>query len=284
MGPGTAKRRARKLGMLGFRFLLVAFFALVAAAVIFDLSHPWWWNLAPLLLAFVLVTVLNRTGGAPDSTRAAREPVEVAPPVTGRWSALNSPADRTPSHGTHAYGQTFAIDIVAEPEPGARPGFRVLWPLVRRSSDFPAFGAPLLAVADGTVVRVEDGRRDHLSRTSLPALLYLMLVEGDLRQLGGVRRIVGNHVVLDLGDGVHALYAHVQRGSFTVREGDRVRAGQPIARCGNSGNSSEPHVHFQLMDGPDPDTARGLPFTWRGLGVPRNGEVFRADDPASAPA
>ncbi|MFG3130483.1 M23 family metallopeptidase [Streptomyces tendae] len=272
---------ARKLAMITFRVLQLAFLALVVVGVLFDPGYPWWSVFLPLVLAYVLITVANRwNGGAPDAPGRSREPVETAPPVTGRWSALNSPADRTPSHGVHAYGQTFAIDLVAEPEPGARPGFRALWPLARQSRDFPAFGAPLLAVADGTVVRADDGQRDHLSRTSLPTLLYLMLVEGSVRELAGARRIVGNHLVLDLGDGVHALYAHVQRGSFAVREGDRVRAGQVLARCGNTGNSTEPHVHFQLMDGPDPDSARGVPFTWTGIGVPRNGEIF--ETPSSA--
>ncbi|NEB12134.1 M23 family metallopeptidase [Streptomyces coelicoflavus] len=272
----------RKLAMITFRALQLAFLALVAVGVLFDPGVPWWCVFLPLVLAHALITVVNRwNGGAPDAPGRSREPVGVAPPVTGRWSALNSPADRTPSHGIHAYGQTFAIDLVAEPEPGARPGFRALWPVARRPRDFPAFGAPLLAVADGTVVRADDGQRDHLSRTSLPALLYLMVVEGSVREMAGVRRIVGNHLILDLGDGTHALYAHVRRGSFTVREGDRVRAGQVLARCGNTGNSTEPHVHFQLMDGPDPDTARGVPFTWHGIGVPRNGEVFEVAAPAS---
>lgn len=275
---------ARKLIGVTYRVLQFVFLGLVAAHLLLDLGYPWWWNFGPLVLAYVLVIVANRWGGAPDSPRAAPEPVEVAPPVTGRWSALNSPADRTPSHGTHAYGQTFAIDVVAEPEPGARPSFRWLWPLARRNRDFPAFGAPLLAVADATVVRAADDQRDHLSRTSLPALLYLMLLEASVRDLFGVRRIVGNHVVLDLGDGTYAMYAHVQRGSLAVREGDRVRAGQTLARCGNSGNSTEPHLHFQLMDGPDPDTARGIPFTWRGIGVPRNREIFEAPTTASQPA
>ncbi|MGW0462474.1 M23 family metallopeptidase [Streptomyces tendae] len=276
---------ARKLAMITFRVLQLAFLALVVVGVLFDPGYPWWSVFLPLVLAYVLITVVNRwNGGAPDAPGRSREPVEAAPPVTGRWSALNSPADRTPSHGVHAYGQTFAIDLVAEPEPGARPGFRALWPLARRSRDFPAFGAPLLAVADGTVARADDGQRDHLSRTSLPALLYLMLVEGSVRELAGARRIVGNHLVLDLGDGVHALYAHVRRGSFTVREGDRVRAGQMLARCGNTGNSTEPHVHFQLMDGPDPDSARGVPFTWTGIGVPRNGEIFETPSSAGSPA
>ncbi|MFC8871449.1 M23 family metallopeptidase [Streptomyces sp. NPDC057148] len=265
----------RKFAMITFRMLQLGFLALVAADLLVGLGHPFWWNFLPLALAYALITVVNRWGGgAPDAPRVTREPVETGPPVTGRWSALNSPADRTPSHGVHAYGQTFAIDLVAEPEPGARPGFRALWPVFRRNRDFPAFGAPLLAVADGKVVRADDGQRDHLSRNSLPALLYLMLVEGSLRELGGVRRIVGNHLVLDLGDGTYALYAHVRRGSFAVHEGERVRAGQVLAHCGNSGNSTEPHVHFQLMDGPDPDTARGVPFTWTDLGVPCNGEVF----------
>ncbi|MEU3895862.1 M23 family metallopeptidase [Streptomyces sp. NPDC045251] len=271
----------RKLAMTLFRALQLGFLALVAADVLFDLDHPFWLDFLPLVLAYALVTVVNRWGGgAPDAPSVVREPVETGPPVTGRWSALNSPADRTPSHGIHAYGQTFAIDLVAEPEPGARPGFRALWPVARRNHHFPAFGAPLVAVADGTVVRTDDGQRDHLSRNSLPALLYLMLVEGSVRELGGVCRIIGNHLVLDLGDGTYAMYAHVRRGSFAVREGDRVRAGQVLARCGNSGNSTEPHVHFQLMDGPDPDTARGVPFTWQGVGVPRNGEVFDVPEPA----
>lgn len=133
-------------------------------------------------------------------------------------------------------------------------------------------------MADATVVHASDGRRDHLSRNSGPALAYLMLVEASLRDMAGARWIVGNHLVLDLGDGTYAAYAHLRRGSLRVRAGDTVRAGQLLAHCGNSGNSTEPHVHFQLMDHPDLDVARGIPFTWRGIGVPANGEVFAAGE------
>ncbi len=73
----------------------------------------------------------------------------------------------------------------------------------------------------------------------------LLLVE-----LLGPGRILGNHVVLDLGDEVYAALAHLRRGSVRVRPGDRVAAGQQLAACGNSGNSTEPHLHFQLMDHP----------------------------------
>ncbi|MEV3852999.1 M23 family metallopeptidase [Streptomyces sp. NPDC050095] len=267
------------------RLLILAFLALVAFDLVKDSALALWQVFLPLPLAWAVSITMGRLS-ARHISAVDRAPVEVEPPVEGRWSAVNSPADRTPSHGTHVYGQTYAIDIVAEPEGAERPGFAPLWPVARAPRRFPAFGAPLFAVAEATVVHAEDGQRDHLSRNSLLGLAYLMLVEGESRGLAGARRVVGNHVVLDLGDGVHAVYAHVQRGSLTVRAGDRVRPGQLIARCGNSGNSTEPHLHFQLMDGPDLDTARGIPFSWRGAGVPKGCEKFTVDripaDPSSA--
>ncbi|WP_339152553.1 M23 family metallopeptidase [Streptomyces sp. F41] len=270
----------RKAMMVLYRVCWLVFVALVLVGVLTEPLLPFGLTFVPAALAVVIGFTLSRSG--PKEALGDRPAVEVDPPVTGRWSALNSPADKVPSHGTHVYGQTYAIDIVAEPETGdgeppARPPFRLFWPVARRNRDFPAFGAPLLAVADATVVRASDGQRDHLSRNSLPALAYLMLIEGAVRDMLGARRIIGNHVILDLGEGTYAVYAHVQRGSLEVKAGDTVRAGQRIGRVGNSGNTTEPHLHFHLMDGPDPDAARGVPFTWRGVGVPANGETFTVD-------
>ncbi|MFB7938536.1 M23 family metallopeptidase [Streptomyces sp. NPDC056049] len=272
-----SSRKIRKYCAVLHRLLWALFVAQALASVVVDPPYPYAVGWLPFLAAAALGTGLSVT-----ARRAAagvpREPVEVGPPVTGVWSALNSPADRVPSHGTRAYGQAYAIDIVAEDPDRLRPAFAALAPLARRPDAYPAFGAPLLAVADGTVVHAEDRQRDHLGRASLPALAYLLLVESAARSLAGPRRVTGNHLVLDLGNGTYAAYAHLRRGSLRVRPGDRVTAGQPLAACGNSGNSTEPHVHFQLMDGPDLDTARGVPFTWRGVGVPRNGETFSVSE------
>ncbi|MET8687767.1 M23 family metallopeptidase [Streptomyces sp. NPDC004732] len=267
--------RQRKTAVLLQRLLLLFVAAHLVIIFTVDPPYPRWLGFVAAVGVFVISYALSA-----DARREAKvsEPpaaVEVAPPVTGRWSALNSPADKVPSHGTRGYGQAYAIDIVAEPAAGpARPAFAWLWPVARGNRAFPAFGAPLLAVADATVVHAEDGQRDHLSRGSLAGVLYLFVVEGFVRSLGGARRIVGNHVILDLGEGTYAAYAHVQQGSLAVRAGDKVLAGQHLGNCGNSGNSTEPHVHFQLMDGPDLDTARGVPFSWHGVGVPANGEKF----------
>ncbi|MFF5934825.1 M23 family metallopeptidase [Streptomyces sp. NPDC012508] len=266
---------SRKFAVVLHRTLWLVFVVQALGSVLVDPPYPYGAGWLPAIAAAALGITLSLTARR-RMAAAPRDAVEVEPPVTGRWSALNSPADRTPSHGTHQLGQTYAIDIVEEDEVRHRPPFARLWPVSRPSEDFPAFDAPLLAVADATVVHAEDGQRDHRSRNSLPALVYLLLIESTVRSLAGARRVTGNHIVLDLGDGTYAMYAHLKRGSLTVRPGDRVAAGQELARCGNSGNSTEPHVHFQLMDGPDLDTARGVPFTWRGVGVPKSGETFLA--------
>ncbi len=218
----------RRVVPIAMRLSWLVLIALAIGESVTDLPGPGWaTTLLPALVVLALMVAtmsLQARAGSPRGEPGP--PVEVAPPVTGRWKALNSPADKVPSHGTHAYGQTYAIDIVAEPEtaegeapgrpaagpatrPGAgpatrpaagpatrpvprpqaepaprpeagpvtRPAFRLFWPVVRRNRAFPAFGAPLLAVADATVVVASDGQRDHLSRNSLPALAYLMLAE-----------------------------------------------------------------------------------------------------------
>ena len=204
-----------------------------------------------------------------------RAPELILPPVTGRWLAMNSPASRIPSHGIHAYGQTFAIDLAAEPKQRDRPPW-AWWPLARRPEAFPAFGADVLAPSDGVVAAVHDRERDHWSRTSWAALPYVV-VEAMAREVTGPSRILGNHVVIDLGGGIYAALAHLQRGSVRVRPGDLVHAGDIVARCGNSGNSTEPHLHLQLMDHRRPALADGVPFTFAEAGVPRNGETLVID-------
>ncbi|MEU6990558.1 M23 family metallopeptidase [Streptomyces sp. NPDC046465] len=266
----------RKFAAVAHRVLWVVFFAQFVVRQFWGLPYNYWLSWLPAVGAIVISTSMSRSARRQIQADPPT-PVEVEPPVAGRWSALNSPADKVPSHGTHYMGQTYAIDITAEPEGRTRPKPVWFWPIARRGEAYPAFGEPLYAVADATVVHVDDGQRDHLSRSSLVGVLYFWLVEGVGRTLGGARRIVGNHVTLDLGGGTYATYAHVRHGSLTVRAGDKVSVGQVIGQCGNSGNSTEPHVHFQLTDGPDLDSARGVPFTWRGIGVPANGERFTVD-------
>jgi Peptidase family M23 len=110
------------------------------------------------------------------------------------------------------------------------------------------FGADVLAVADGSVAAVFDGMPNQLP--DVPAT-----------GLHGPRDYSGNHVSLQISPGVWASYAHLAPGSITVNIGDQVKKGQVIGRLGNSGNSTGPHLHFQLSDGPEITTSNSLPFS-----------------------
>jgi hypothetical protein len=251
------------------------FLAAVVAAVAFGITV--WISIG----LFVVALALNFWLG---TVRA--DPVTVRAPVEGRWLAMNSPADHVPSHYLHTYGQTYAIDFVHEPVDRARPGFE-WWPPTRSAKEFPGFGQEVLAPAAGAVVKAHNRERDHRSRNS-PLGFLLLFLEMSVRELLGTGRVLGNHVILDLGGGVYAVLAHLRRGSMRVDEGERVRPGEPVAECGNSGNSSEPHLHFQLMDSEHVLFAAGLPLEFDRFelagspqrGVPGKGPPFVA--PSSA--
>ena len=211
-------------------------------------------------------------------------PIPLRLPFTGRWLTQNSPANRVPSHGTDLFGTTYAIDFVAVDRHGrsAPRGWRSLLS-TEAPQAFRGFGMSVLAPASGTLVSVHDGEPDHEARRSQPALLGYALTQA-ARVQQGPNAIAGNHVVIALGpDGPFVLLAHLACGSVKAVPGTRVRSGVRIGACGNSGNSTEPHVHLQVTDSMNWSTCRGLPVAFEhprggpGPWLPRNGEVFDAD-------
>jgi hypothetical protein len=221
------------------------------------------------LVMFVAGLVLIFLPYSRRMAEAVAVPTQIEPPVRGRWIPVNSPANRVPSHGTHEYGQSYAIDLVPHPDEKSTWTAVRSWPLARRPEEFPGFGQPVYAPADGRVVRATGWQRDHWSRDSVPALVYVF-VEGVVRQVCALlsgRFVLGNHIILDPGGGVYAVLAHLKQGALRVSKGQRVSASQQLAACGNSGNSTEPHLHFQLMDLPSPFIAAGLPFSVNYLSI-----------------
>ncbi|MBK8374949.1 MAG: M23 family metallopeptidase [Sphingomonadales bacterium] len=115
-------------------------------------------------------------------------------------------------------------------------------------TDYAAFGRPIRAVADGRVVRVTFATRDNVAMRTRPGesseayLARLMAAQGELIAQG-IEAVLGNHVVIDPGNGEFSVYAHLKRGSPRVVEGQSVKAGETIGALGSSGNSTEPHLH-----------------------------------------
>jgi len=113
-------------------------------------------------------------------------------------------------------------------------------------ASYTIYGKQVIAATDGRVVEVLDGLPNQ--------------VPGALPQHLPLTEVDGNSIVQDIGGGAYALYAHMQPGSIRVRQGHMLRRGDPIGLVGNSGNSSAPHLHFHVMDGPSPLGGSGIPY------------------------
>lgn len=206
------------------------------------------------------------------------DPVVLDLPFTGRWRVENSPARRVPSHGTDLFGTTWAIDFVPVDERGRSAP--VTWRTVlgaEATERFVGFGRPVLAPVAGTVVVAHDGEHDHVGRRSPLTLVPYALTQAR-RVRAGMDAVAGNHVVIRIGDhGPYVALVHLRRGSVTAKVADVVEAGRQVGQCGNSGNSTQPHVHVQVCDSVDWDFARGLPLAFRRAGaepwVPAEGEI-----------
>jgi hypothetical protein len=184
----------------------------------------------------------------PSRSSVIRE-IVISLPFAGLWLARNSPARRVPSHGTDLLGERYAIDFIGV-DGRRRTADRRDWRTflaTEPAERFYGYGRPILAPADGIVVEVHDGEIDHEGRRS-----QLTLVPYALGQPARVRH----------GVGAIAL-AHLRAGSIRVAAGEEVTAGQLVAACGNSGNSTQPHVHMQVMDSSDLSVARGVPMAFR---------------------
>lgn len=180
---------------------------------------------------------------------AAASPI--APPVRGGpWVAVRGPSN-TSGHrlslvtldGQARVPQRFAVDWTLLGEDG------LLFRGDRTDvTNWYAYGAPVYAAATGVVALVRDGSPD---RPAFGAAPPAVMAAADAP---------GNVVVIDIGQGRFATYAHLKPGSLRVAKGDRVVEGQLLAQIGNSGNTLGPHLHFQVSDTVEPLGGEGLPF------------------------
>jgi Peptidase family M23 len=182
----------------------------------------------------------STTVDAPDLRTDRRAPIVIASPLRGSgWLNGNGCCgDFTalhrntvlPSNGSYVTFELFAVDWVR------LAGGLLYTGDGRQNSDWPAYGAALYAVADGTVVSTVNNKPD------IPPLAN--------PDLNSPQDYGGNNVIIKIGAHRYATYAHLQPGSVRVKRGQRVRTGQQIGRLGNSGNTTAPHLHFGIQNGP----------------------------------
>jgi hypothetical protein len=219
------------------------------------------------VLAFVWVTLdkgaaiptelRHRVTAGDESVESApltvsrAKPVSIGPPLRGgMWVAVNGPAN-TSIHrrallavgGGARIAQRFAIDWVKVDMQGR--GFDGD---AKDNKTYFAYGEEAVAVADATVVAIKDGIPENVPGLTSRAVPITL------------ETVTGNLVTLDLGSGLYAFYAHFQPGSLRVKPGDRVRRGQVLGLVGNSGNSTQAHLHFHVSDSAEPLGSEGVPY------------------------
>lgn len=213
---------------------------------------------------------LSDHGQAAGMTTA---PLELEYPFTGRWLVQNSPADRVPSHGTTLFATSYAIDFVpVDDSDRTAPITLSTFLLPEPPEKFVGFGRPVLAPVEGTVVACHEAELDHPAYRGLPSIGYALTQRS--RASAGWLALAGNHIMIRCRGAVVAL-CHLQHRRAQVRVGDHVEPGDAIGLCGNSGNSTEPHVHIQAIDRLDIERAVPVRIAFRGS-LPHNGSIVSA--------
>ena len=213
----------------------------------------------PRRLANVVECRVKRRIDEQYDIRAAPITVDNAPPISigaplrgGDWLAGGGPSNtsyhrraRMAVNGVVYFAQRFAIDFVK-----ISPQGQTYIGDPKKNTSYLCYGADLLAVADGNVVGLKDGLPENTPDPVARAVEMTMETAG------------GNYIALDIGFHRYALYGHLIPGSLKVKLGDVVKRGQVLARLGNSGNSTEPHLHFQIADAPSFLAAQGLTYVY----------------------
>ncbi|MGO4730614.1 peptidoglycan DD-metalloendopeptidase family protein [Paenibacillus sp. 2KB_22] len=159
-------------------------------------------------------------------------------PMKGEWYVFWGGNDVLSNYHYEHETQRYALDIVRTKEQSSYQGDATV------NENYYAFGEPLYAAADGTVVDIKNDIPDNVPGVMNP------------------EEPAGNYVVIDHGNGEYSLTGHIKEGSVAVKKGDKLKQGDLVGELGNSGNSSEAHLHFQVSDGADLFTSRSINIRW----------------------
>jgi hypothetical protein len=224
----------------------------------FDVRYP---NIqaVPSLLAHRLVVALLGHGGLTTELTdpipvGCDAPVVLSPPLVGsRWWNGNGCCETISPHrgatlplnGDIRVPEQFAIDFAQ-----LTPDNTCCTGPVKQLSSWPFFGVPVLAAATGTVVQAVNDMPEQVPGPPVGVT---------------AQNAAGNHIIEDIGGGRFIMYAHLKTNSIPARllqPGAVLRVGQRLGDVGNTGSTTAPHLHFQVMDRPSTLNAIGLPFVF----------------------
>ncbi len=204
-------------------------------------------------------SVMKKEATSGIDTNQIRGGVTIKFPLKGEWVALRTPAKCVPTHGTEFFGQRYAYDFIrlgpAKDTPYSKSFFHHLLGRVS-TEDCYCWNQPVFAPFDGVVRAIGEGLEEPKKISFIKDLLRLSFHPPKLSE-EDLRPVAGNYVILEGSEGI-ALFAHLKLGSVSVSAGQQVKCGDVLGTVGHSGNSTMPHLHFQLMDNVNPFKAEGI--------------------------
>ena len=193
-----------------------------------------------------------------------QDPILMDLPLKGEWFAPHTPGTKVTSHGTDSLGQRYAYDFmrVDWSDKQKRPFRGKKWQyylLGMPLSQWYGWGQDVYAPCDGKILTARDGLKErqrlHILTDMFAVIKNALFFDPEKHDL---HRAIGNYIIMKTKN-AYAFFAHFQKDSLCVTEGQAVKAGDLLGRVGHSGNSTAPHLHFHLMDSADLLTAKGLP-------------------------
>ena len=206
------------------------------------------------------------------------DPVIIGFPLRGEWMAPNTPGTKIPSHGTDQLGERYAFDFLqVDWARTGKPFYQASLPQYLFSgvplNKCYGWGQEIYAPCDGEIIKAEDGYKER-PRVNLFSDLTVALKNANMfnPEKDDIQTVAGNYIIMKYADHVYAAFAHLQTGSVAVSVGQVVRKGDVLGKVGHSGNSTAPHLHFQLMDSSDLLSAKGIPCAFEQYDLYQNGE------------
>lgn len=202
------------------------------------------------------------------------DPITIEFPLRGEWIAPTTPANKVPSHGTNRMGLRYAFDFlqVDEKKKAYNASFLRFLLFGLSLEKFYCWGEKIYAPCDGEIVAVVDGivERHHVHWLK-ESILALRRSFSFNEYRDDYSKIAGNYIILKCSNGIYMTFVHLQTNSIHVSTNEKVKKGSLLGKVGHSGNSTSPHLHFQLMDSDDIKNANGIPCRFEEYEVYQNG-------------
>ncbi|MFV0396084.1 MAG: M23 family metallopeptidase [Coprobacillaceae bacterium] len=193
------------------------------------------------------------------------KPLVIEFPMRGEWLTPTTPAKQIPSHGTNRMGLRYAYDFLQVDWGNKNKPFHNV-----NALRYLLFGVPLkrcycwgqniYAPGDGEIVSVID---DVFERPIVHWLVDSTIAIKNAiffnENKDDYSKIAGNYIIMKYDTGVYLVFAHLQKNSIRVKLNEKIKKGTILGKIGHSGNSTSPHLHFQVMDHYNPAKAKGIP-------------------------